>query len=52
MGIHLHISALELTTSAAYIIIFGFLWRSLSAHLAGSDNPFFASVGKAMSFIY
>ncbi len=34
------------TEVALYVIIFGFLWRSLQAVLSDS------SVGKAMAFIY
>lgn len=43
---HVHIGTVEFFTVAAYVIIFGFLWRALSARL--SDSP----VGKAMAWIY
>lgn len=43
---HIHASAMSFLITAAFIILFGFLWRSLSAQW--SDN----SVGKAMAFIY
>jgi hypothetical protein len=43
---HVHISVVEFAAAAAYIIIFGFLWRSLAAQW--SDN----AIGKAMAFIY
>lgn len=43
---HVHISPVEFLTTAAYLIIFGFFWRTLAARWA--DN----SVGKAMAFIY
>lgn len=43
---HIHIGAMDFLTTAAYIIIFAYVWRSLSAHW--SDNP----VGQAMSFIF
>lgn len=44
--LHVHISPVEFLVTAAFIVIFGFLWRSLSAKWA--DKP----VGKAMAFIY
>jgi hypothetical protein len=43
---HVHITPLEFLTTAAYIVIFGFFWRTLAARW--SDN----GVGKAMAFIY
>ena len=43
---HVHISPVEFATTAAFIIIFGFFWRSLAARW--SDN----SVGQAMAFIF
>lgn len=43
---HVHVSPVEFLTVAAYIIIFGFFWRSLAARW--SDNP----VGQAMAFIF
>lgn len=43
---HVHISPVEFLASAAYLIIFGFLWRSLAARW--SDNAW----GQAMTFIY
>lgn len=43
---HVHVSPVEFLTTAAFIVIFGFLWRSLSARWA--DN----NVGQAMAFIY
>lgn len=43
---HVHISVLEFLTVAAYLIIFGFLWRSAAA--AYADRP----LGKAMATIY
>jgi hypothetical protein len=43
---HVHVSPVEFAATAAYLIIFGFLWRSLAAQL--SDNK----VGQAMAFIY
>lgn len=42
----MHIGVPEFFSTALYIIIFGFLWRSLAAKW--SDN----SVGKAMAFIF
>jgi hypothetical protein len=44
--VHVHISAVEFLATASYVIIFGFLWRTLAAYL--SDSPF----GQAMAFIY
>ncbi len=43
---HVHISPVEFLTVAAYVILFGFLWRTLSMRWA--DKP----VGKAMAYIY
>lgn len=43
---HVHVSPVEFLTTAAFIVIFGFFWRTLSARW--SDNP----VGQAMAFIY
>ncbi|GGZ64887.1 hypothetical protein GCM10010387_67460 [Streptomyces inusitatus] len=43
---HVHISPIEFLETAAFIVIFGFLWRSLAARL--SDNK----VGQAMAYIY
>lgn len=43
---HVHVSPVEFLATAAYIVIFGFLWRSLAARL--SDNK----TGQAMAFIY
>lgn len=41
-----HVSPVEFLAVAAYMVIFGFAWRTLAAKL--SDTP----VGKAMAFIY
>lgn len=43
---HVHISPVEFLSTAAYIIIFGFLWRTLASRW--SDNP----VGQAMAYIF
>lgn len=43
---HITVSTVEFFTVVAYVILFGFFWRSLSARW--SDNPF----GQAMAFIY
>jgi len=43
---HLMIGLPEFLAVAAYLLIFGFLWRTLSAKL--SDKP----IGQAMAFIY
>lgn len=42
---HVHASALDFLVVAAYVIIFGFVWRTLSARL--SDSP----IGQGMSTI-
>ncbi|WP_285439312.1 hypothetical protein [Streptomyces sp. ISL-100] len=42
----IHVSPIEFAAVAAYMVIFGFMWRSLAAKL--SDHP----LGKAMAFIY
>jgi hypothetical protein len=44
--VHIHIGALDALTVFLYVVILGFLWRTLASML--SDTP----VGKAMSFIY
>jgi hypothetical protein len=41
-----HVSPVEFAMVAAYLIIFGFAWRSTAAAL--SDKP----IGKAMAYIY
>lgn len=43
---HVHVSPVEFLTTACYLVIFGFLWRSLSARW--SEKP----IGQAMAFIY
>jgi len=43
---HIHVSPVEFLTTAAYLVIFGFLWRTAAARL--SDNK----VGQAMAYIY
>lgn len=43
---HVHVSPVEFLTTVCYLVIFGFLWRSLSARW--SDKP----MGQAMAFIY
>ncbi len=48
MEVSTRISTVSFFIIAAYIVIFGFLWRSLSAYLAQKDNP----LGKAMAYIY
>jgi hypothetical protein len=45
---HVHVGFPEFVSFAAMMIIFGFLWRSLSASLAAKDSK----IGKAMAFIY
>jgi len=44
--IRVHVSPVEFLTVAAYLVIFGFFWRTLAARW--SDN----NVGQAMAFIY
>ena len=43
---HLHVGALDALVVFAYLLIFGFLWRTAAAKLA--DRP----LGQAMAFIY
>jgi hypothetical protein len=43
---HVHVSPVEFLQTAAFIVIFGFLWRALAAKLSDSK------VGQAMAFIY
>jgi hypothetical protein len=43
---HVHISLVSFLITGAYLIIWGFMWRSLSARW--SDN----AVGQAMAYIF
>lgn len=43
---HVHVSPVEFLQVAAFIVIFGFLWRTLAARW--KDN----AVGQGMAFIY
>jgi hypothetical protein len=43
---HVHISPVEFASTACYVIIFGFMWRTLAAK--NSDNK----VGQAMAYIF
>ena len=43
---HVHVSPVEFLTTACYVVIFGFLWRSLAARW--SDN----AVGQGMAYIF
>mgnify|MGYP000561917203 FL=1 len=43
---HVHVSPVEFLTVAAYIVIFGFMWRTLAGRWA--DKP----VGQAMAYIF
>lgn len=43
---HIHVGALQALVTFLYVIILGFLWRSLS--IMWADRP----IGKAMSTIY
>lgn len=43
---NIHVSPVEFLTTACYVIIFGFMWRSLSARW--SENAY----GQAMAFIF
>lgn len=43
---HIHVSPVEFLTTACYVVIFGFFWRTLAARW--SDN----SVGQAMAYIF
>ena len=43
----------EFVKIAAYVVIFGFFWRTLAAYLAGKeDGTTLASIGRAMAVIY
>lgn len=48
MEISTRVSAVSFLILACYIVIFGFMWRSLAAYLAGKDHP----IGKAMAYVY
>lgn len=43
---HVHVGLVEFLTVCAYVVIFSFLWRLLSARLI--DRP----VGRAMGAVY
>lgn len=43
---HVHVSPVEFLSTACYLVIFGFLWRTLAAQLA--DKPW----GQAMAYIF
>lgn len=43
---HVHVSPVEFLTVAAYIVIFGFFWRTLAAKWSNNQ------VGQAMAFIF
>lgn len=43
---HVHVGIVEAVVTAAYLIIFGFLWRSATIALA--ETP----LGQAMAYIY
>ncbi len=43
---HVHVSPVEFLKVAAFVVIFGFAWRTTAARL--SDN----AVGQAMAYIY
>lgn len=43
---HIHIGALDFLITAAYVIIFAYIWRSISAYFA--DRP----LGQAMAYIF
>lgn len=43
---HVHVEPVTFLTFAAFLVIFGFFWRTLSARWA--DNK----VGQAMAYIY
>lgn len=42
---HIHLGGYDFLKFGAYLIIFSYLWRSISLHLA--DKP----IGQAMAFI-
>jgi len=42
----IHVSPVEFLTTACYVIIFGFMWRTLAARW--SERP----VGQAMAWLY
>lgn len=43
---HVHVSPVEFLTTAAFVVIFGFAWRTLAAKWA--EKP----IGQAMAYIY
>jgi hypothetical protein len=43
---HVHVSPVEFLSVAAYMVIFGFAWRTIAAKNADT------AVGKAMAYIY
>lgn len=45
---HTHLGVLHFAIIAAYIIIFGAIWRTVTAWLTVSDNP----LGPAMAYVF
>lgn len=43
---HIHVGALDFMITAAYIIVFAYIWRSASIYLADRK------LGQAMAFIF
>ena len=43
---HIHLGGFDFLTTALYVIVFAFIWRSVSAYFA--DTKF----GQAMAFIF
>lgn len=49
---HTHFSAMMALDIFLAVLIIGTLWRLASFHLAASDNPVVAHVGRAAGFQY
>lgn len=43
---HIHVGALDFMITAAYVIIFAYIWRSISCYFADRK------LGQAMAFIF
>lgn len=45
---HVHVSALDFSITAAYVILFAFLWRQIASRLAAKGSP----LGDAMLALF
>ncbi len=48
----MHVGFVEFVTTAAYVIVFTFLWRALAAALVRRDNATAQTIGRALAAVY